>query len=428
MSSRDEEIQAAAAVVATAAECIAMLISSSNEAVASVVSVAAEDEDVIGRNIPHAAGNKYLRSSGALQDPSKSDWKLIDTRGRPKEFMHFMSLAGESFDDLVELCSKDVIATPLRSYDGERKIGKPRPHDLKRRKHSPRDVIAMAVKWLTSTAEEKDLHVQFGAIESTFNVCIWVGMKALVKNMADDARSRVFWNIADEDYLKRCADRTADFDKVPNVVAAIDGYKIRAKNDENDRRQNDDFTGWKEAVFRDYVFVTDTEGKVVDAAVNWPGSMHDSKKALWSHIYDHILKLPAPYRVAADSAFRSTGPFKDKMHKTKWKKDKSTGWYVGVDDTGSQLTHLRQPAEWSNHCVGGVYRRLMCKLPTDNVKRGYILWSCVFLTNWRTSTMHRNQIDTYFAYLVEERRRRAAEARSRDEGGGGAGPSGSSDT
>ena len=405
MSLRDERKKAIAVVVSAAAECVAYLLAASDEVIASVVSTAAEDEDMLGRNVPHKPSAKYLRS-GAIPDPDQSFWKLIDHHGLPSEFLCFTSLTRQSFDDLVLLCHDTILSLPLRARDGERDIGKPRPQDLKRRKFRPRDIVAMTLKFLTSTAEEKDLHVQFGAIETTYNDCIWVGMTALVKNMAEDERSRVFWDIGNEQYLKECADRTADFDKIRDVVCMIDGYKIRSKNDEDERKQNDDFTGWKEDVFRDYVLVTDTYGRVVDAAVNWPGSMHDSKKALWAHIYDHILRLPRPYKVAADSAFRSSGPFKDVMVKTKWKKDKSTGWYECSDsDVGSQQTHLRQPAEWSNHSVGSVCRRLLCELPTDNVKRGYILWSCLFLTNWRTSTVGRNQTDTYFSYLVDERRR-----------------------
>ena len=63
------------------------------------------------------------------------------------------------------------------------------------------------------------------------------------------------------------------------------------------------------------------------------------------------------------------------------------------------LTHLRQCSEWGNNVLTGVFRRLKCKLPTDNVHRALIMWSTILLHNWRTETVGRNQIQTYLNYV-----------------------------
>ena len=65
----------------------------------------------------------------------------------------------------------------------------------------------------------------------------------------------------------------------------------------------------------------------------------------------------------------------------------------------SQLTHLRQASEWGNNTLTGVFRRLRGKLPTNNIGRAKIMWSCILVHNFRTETVGRNQIRTYFLYI-----------------------------
>ena len=46
---------------------------------------------------------------------------------------------------------------------------------------------------------------------------------------------------------------------------------------------------------------------------------------------------------------------------------------------------------------------LRSKLPTHDVSRVYkIMWNYIYLHNWRTETVGRNQIQTYFNNLVDE--------------------------
>lgn len=65
------------------------------------------------------------------------------------------------------------------------------------------------------------------------------------------------------------------------------------------------------------------------------------------------------------------------------------------------LTHLRQCSEWGNQVLVGVFRRLKVKLETDNISRAQLLWACILLHNFRTETVQRNQIRTYFEKINE---------------------------
>ena len=132
--------------------------------------------------------------------------------------------------------------------------------------------------------------------------------------------------------------------------------------------------------------------------MNAPGNFHDSRSASWCNIYDHIAALPNNFKVVCDDAFQTKGSLTGKLVKTK-------EHFRGEGHTWScydqSLTHLRQCSEWGNNILTGVFRRLRTNLPTDNVRRAYIMWSCILLHNWRTETVGRNQIQTYFDEIVK---------------------------
>ena len=171
-------------------------------------------------------------------------------------------------------------------------------------------------------------------------------------------------------------------------------------NPPNSLDQNRDYNGWHSTVNRNLVLVWDPQGKIVDAAVNLPGNFHDSKSTLWCRIYNHIMDLPDGYIVVCDSAFMTSGSLENKLIKLK-----ETTLEDGQERSEKDmvLTHIRQCAEWGNNVLTGVFRRLRVKLPTDNLKRAVLQWSCILLHNWRTETCSRNQIKTYFENLERKK-------------------------
>ena len=92
---------------------------------------------------------------------------------------------------------------------------------------------------------------------------------------------------------------------------------------------------------RNLVLVWEPFGKVVDAAVNYPGNFHDSRSTLWSNIYNHMATIPDGFKCACDSAFYTGGRLADKLVKT------NEEFVEGMarSEYDSQLTHLRQASE-----------------------------------------------------------------------------------
>ena len=82
----------------------------------------------------------------------------------------------------------------------------------------------MTVKYLTNSAEPKDLYIQFGAISNVFRQGVELGMVAIIINM-NHPQLRVFWDRS-ASALKKMVKRTAGFLEIPGVVGMIDGRKI----------------------------------------------------------------------------------------------------------------------------------------------------------------------------------------------------------
>ena len=335
---------------------------------------------------------RYLRN-GALPRKNASVWVKVKLYGDELEFFHFLSLSRKSFTDLCKITSTTIERSPLH-----RDYGIPRSCDLRRRIFDPCDIMAMAIKFLLSMAESKDLHVQFGAIASSFRDMVEVGCAAIIKGLINNTLAQVYWDRSEEG-LKRVSDMTKMFSDIPGVVGMIDGKKLESFHPSNHLEQNRDYNGWHSTVNRNMVLLWDPRGKFFDAGINLPGNFHDSKGTLWCHIYDHIAALPEGYVVVCDSAFNTGGNLKGKLVKLKEAPTGDEEIAQEKSDYEKSLTHLRQCSEWGNNVLTGVFRRLRTKLPTDNVKRATIQWCCILLHNWRTETCDRNQIKTYFNNL-----------------------------
>jgi len=246
------------------------------------------------------------------------------------------------------------------------------------------------LKFLLSQGEAKNLYPQFGMTASVYSNCVNVALPAIITNLINNKKARVLWDRRPE-HLQKCAEQTSKFLELQNVVGMLDGKKFSTLNADDPLDQNSDYNGWSGGTFRGAVFLWDPFGKIIDAGINMPGSFHDSKASLDANIYKHIKDLPEPYCIVCDSAFQTGGKLEGKILKT----DVENG-QEGKSERDMALTHLRQCSEWSNQVLVGVFRHLKAKLETDNISRAQLLWACILLHNFRTETVQRNQIRTYF--------------------------------
>ena len=365
------------------------LLRNFNSVASQVVALVASDEmTVIGTGTRRKPQGRCLRS-GVLHSIEDSLWRHIDRHSDEKEFLHFSSFSRDSFDLLVEICQEKISCTPL---DARYKASK--EYKISSRRHTPRDIVAVGIKYLISCAEHKDIFVQFGMTQTMYLNCLRVALTIFVDVLEFNEKSRVWWNKTPQ-ALKRTAEMTASFIEIPNVVAMIDGQKLPSACPADPADQNADYNGWTKETNRNVILLWNPDGTIIDAVINAPGSFHDSKTTKWGGIYDHISSLPHPYIVVCDDAFVTSGELHGKLMKTTY--DEFGSGEKSEHD--KSLTHLRQCSEWGNNDWTKVFRRLKMKLPTDNVTRARLLWCCVFLHNYRVNTIGRSQIKSYFNYI-----------------------------
>ena len=388
-----KEAIAAAKVVASASSLFLSHALSTTSKVVALIGAARDSGILAGHHSASKPNGRYIRGRG-LPYPEQAVWRLVDCKGDEMEFFHFTALTRKSFNSLTDLCSKYILQHTIHPNS---KVP-PRPGDLAKRRCSPRDVIAMTLKYLLSKAEMKDLYVQFGVSATSYCDYIILGMQAIMEALFFNQQGRVYWDCSIES-MNRAAERTLQFLDIPNVIAMVDGNKLESFNPQDSLDQNSDWNGWTRDANRNLVLVWDPYGKIVDAAVNAPGNFHDSRIASWCGIYDHIAALPDGFKVVCDDAFKTVGNLEDKLIKTKEAFGGEGHKRSSYDQT---LTHLRQCSEWGNNVLTGVFRRLRTNLPTDNVRRAYIMWTCILLHNWRTETVGRNQIRSYFDEIVKQ--------------------------
>ena len=272
---------------------------------------------------------------------------------------------------------------------------KTRRHNTASRRHTPRDITAVGVKYLISRGEHKVIHVQFGMIQTMYLHCLRIALDTFAEVLEFNENSRVWWDQT-PDALRQTAALTFNFVDIPNVIGMINGMKLPSSSPADPLLQNRDYNSWTKEVNRNVMLLWHPDGTIIDCVINAPGSFHDSRTTKWGAVYDHIAKLPDPYLVVCDDAFVTHGILKGKLVETNFNDNDNDNEKTEHDKS---LTHLRQCSEWGNNDWTKVFRRLQNKLPTNNVTRARLLWSCVFVHNFRVNTVGRSQIRSYFEFI-----------------------------
>ena len=169
--------------------------------------------------------------------------------------------------------------------------------------------------------------------------------------------------------------------------------------------QNAYYNGWLSGCFASSLFVYDSFGLIIYAYLNAPGTQHDSTLACGLY---HLLRkrTPAPFGLAADTAFSASGDLASKI----WKpltdgqlKSASNDESISVKKLCAMIkkhraaVSIRQGAEWGMGGLQGVYRRLNLPLCVDHAKRQRLLLLVAHLWNFRVRTTGITQIGTVYS-------------------------------
>ncbi|CDF33017.1 unnamed protein product [Chondrus crispus] len=165
--------------------------------------------------------------------------------------------------------------------------------------------------------------------------------------------------------------------------------------------QNAYFKGFTQGVEVTNLFVWNFYGELIHAAINFPGSWHDTKLASASGLYFPKLSdeyTPPGYAVLGDSAFvnnlKATNGKVVRGRKSNETNDIPCSLALAAVDTILQraMPSERQSAEWGVRAIKGPFARLKVPLPADSKKRYRLLRICCHMFNFRTRHVGRNQI------------------------------------
>lgn len=155
------------------------------------------------------------------------------------------------------------------------------------------------------------------------------------------------------------------------------------------------------------LFVWNLFGECIHAAVNFPGSWHDSKIVEASGLYSPRLTrdTPSGFEVLCDSAFPSYGTSLQgkvvrarKANELGPSSDVSKSFYLSAVDTLFEraMPSERQSAEWGVRAMKCPFKRMTVSLPADVHSRYRILVICAHMFNFRTRFVGLNQLRTVY--------------------------------
>lgn len=290
------------------------------------------------------------------------------------------------------------------------------PKTRGRRLHiSSIDLLGMVLWYIKTSGTQYELCPNFGLVPSSVGVWLDYAMEVLIRTVKKRDRKdfEVRWPSPEEmhasaELLRR--NRGNGF-LLNGVFAVVDGGRMPCADYINRDLQNAYYEGYTQKVEVTNLFVWNFFGEIIHAAVNYPGSWHDSKLASASGlIYPKLSDAMTPpgFAILGDSAFTND----TRLTKGKVIRGRKTNELQGIPnsielaavDTILQriMPSERQSAEWGVRAIKGPFARLKRPLSPDSLKRERLLRICTHLFNLRTRHVGLNQIRSVYANTNEK--------------------------
>jgi hypothetical protein len=185
---------------------------------------------------------------------------------------------------------------------------------------------------------------------------------------------------------------------VHNVIGFVDGVSLSVQCCSERLQQNAMYDGYIKDTMINNVLAFAPNGKIIYAALNFPGSWPDSQLA--AALQQQVVNTIGDYALCVDSGFPMRGDMQDRFVGPLSRRGKS-----GFADPELKsliirrhraYTSLRQAAEWGMRGLQGTFARLKSRLTSDTRKRHDLLYGIVLISNFRTEYVGLNQISTVF--------------------------------
>jgi DDE superfamily endonuclease len=266
---------------------------------------------------------------------------------------------------------------------------------------SPTQCLALVLCWYRFRGSEYILQGWFGFTGTHCNIWLRFGRRMLLKALWKEPIAKVTMP-TDEKIAMLTSVTEAKHGYLKGVYCVADGLKLSFQSCDGLDEQSMYYNGWTHGHYITNLLVFSMDGRIINAVLNAPGSVHDSTLAEWGNVYETLesVYLRTGGRCCLDSAFAAKRA--DYLIKS------AQNLNVAKDATElnemSQATSIRQAAEWGMRAVQSAFPRLTDKIKfEENGERRVFLALAVMLYNVRLELVGLNQIrNTYVPSLSRD--------------------------
>ena len=264
----------------------------------------------------------------------------------------------------------------------------------RKRKVSSIACLGLTLAWYRFRGSEFILQGWFGFPGTLTSIWLRFGRRILYMFLFQNQEAMV--TLPSDDKVKFYKEQIQErHDMLKDVYCVCDGLKLKFEACAGLMEQGMYYNGWQHGHYISNLFVFAIDGRIINAVINVPGSVHDSQVATWGDTYT---KLEQVYErtdgvCCVDSAFASMNvPYLIKSAQDKTKARTATERVI-MD----QATSLRQAAEWGMRAIQGSMPRLKDNIHYETKgERKRILKLVPLLYNVRLARVGLNQIaNTY---------------------------------
>ena len=358
---------------------------------------------------PNRSRKTYQYKRAALLCPVKSNmdtpWVRLLSCGIDDDF-----LSSLNFTRCI------VLQRLLPYFDYERarlNFGSPYRTGPETRGRNPQlqsvDLLGLSLWYLKTKGSVYTLCPIFGIVPSSFLVWLEYSLEVLLRVVKKTSRTEfeIRWPNEGEmlaSSLLLQINRT-DGPLLKGIFAVTDGGRMPCADYTDVDIQNAYFDGITQGVEVTNLFVWNLYGELIHAAVNFPGSWHDTKIAGAYGLYYPKLSdgmTPPGYAILGDSAFVNNTSVTNgkvlrgrKTNKT-WDIPESAALAAVDIILQTVMPSERQSAEWGVRALKAPFQLLKTPLPADATKRLRLLRICCHLFNFRIRFVGLNQIRTTY--------------------------------
>jgi len=230
----------------------------------------------------------------------------------------------------------------------------------------------------------------FGFAGSHCNVWLRFGRQGSIALLWGDDAASIKMPTADK-IAQLCQLTNNRHNMLTDVYCVADGLKSLFQTDGNLDEQSMFYNGWTHDHYITNLFTFSTDGRIIHAVINAPGSLHDSSLATWGGLYDTLEEVHSRTggKCCVDSAFATN----EAPHLIK-----SAQSPTGREDARGilqlqQATSLRQAAEWGMGAIQSAFPKMKDRIKIEeNGERRVVLHLLPLLYNCRLEHVGLNQI------------------------------------